>query len=102
MAKRKLKPMTTEQLAKHVADDIATWTPDQKAHLRAKLKTEARQVQHKIKPSDLEVEAARLRAEGKMPSLEQILNAVAETRNKYADKIRAARKHRGAELKRVN
>ena len=40
---------------------------------------------------DLRREAAALVAEGKMPSLEAVLKAVAESREKYADKIKAAR-----------
>ena len=52
----------------------------------------------KIKPSNLEAEAVRLHQEGKMPSLEQVLAAVAETRQKYADKIREARQpHAGTD-----
>ena len=53
--------------------------------------TERSETEQKIKPSDLEAEAARLHQAGKMPSLEQVLAAVAETRSKYADKIREAR-----------
>ena len=45
----------------------------------------------KIKPSDLEQQARELHAQGKMPSLEEVLKAVAETRAKYADQIKAAR-----------
>jgi hypothetical protein len=37
MKRKQTKSVTTEQLAKQVADDIATWTPDQKAHARAKI-----------------------------------------------------------------
>ena len=51
----------------------------------------------KIKPSDLESQAQELRDTGKMPKLEDLLKAVAETRQEYADKIVAARnqKHSG-------
>lgn len=53
----------------------------------------------KIKPSDLQAEAQRLLAAGKMPKLDDLLSAVGETRKKYADKIAAARNepHAGAE-----
>jgi len=46
----------------------------------------------KIKPSELEAEAQRLIREGKMPSLEELLHAIAETRAKYAPLMLAARK----------
>lgn len=45
----------------------------------------------KIKPSDLEAQAAELRESGKMPKLEEVLQAVAESREKYANKIIQAR-----------
>ena len=45
----------------------------------------------KFGPSDFQAEVERLRAAGKLPTLEQVLDAVAETRRKYADKIRKAR-----------
>jgi len=46
----------------------------------------------KIKPSGLEAEAQRLIDAGQMPSLEELLQAIAETRAKYAPLIHAARK----------
>ena len=49
----------------------------------------------KMLPADyrrLGQEAARLVAEGKMPTLEQVQAAVAETRAKYVPLISAARK----------
>ena len=45
-----------------------------------------------IKPSDLEREARRLVASGQMPSLETLLQAIAETTAEYRDKILAARR----------
>jgi hypothetical protein len=45
----------------------------------------------KIRPSDLEAAANELHASGKMPPLEDVLKAVAEAREKYSDKIKAAR-----------
>ena len=45
-----------------------------------------------IKVSDLRAEAQRLIETGQMPKFEQVLEAVAEARKKYADQIRAARK----------
>jgi hypothetical protein len=45
----------------------------------------------KIRPSDLAAQAAELHRTGKMPKLEDVLQAVAEARGKYADKIKAAR-----------
>lgn len=44
-----------------------------------------------IKPSDLQRQAQELQAAGKMPSIQDVLKAVAESREKYADKIKAAR-----------
>lgn len=45
----------------------------------------------KIKASEIQAEADRLAKSGQMPSLEDVLKAVAESRGKYADKIKAAR-----------
>lgn len=55
--------------------------------------------EQKIKPSDLEKQAMELHQQGKMPPLEDVLAAVAEAREKYADKILEARKqsHAGAD-----
>jgi hypothetical protein len=44
--------------------------------------------------SQLEAEAQRLIREGKMPSLEKLLQAIAETRAEYRHKILAAQKQR--------
>ena len=43
-----------------------------------------------IKPSDLKQQAKQLIAAGKMPNLEDLLGAVAETRASYKPKIEAA------------
>jgi|SRR5579859_1336307 len=43
-------------------------------------------------PSDLRAEAQRLICTGQMPSLDELLNAVAKTRSKYHNQIIAARK----------
>jgi hypothetical protein len=40
-------------------------------------------MEKKLKPSDLEVEAQRLIDDGKMPSLETLLAAIADTRKEY-------------------
>lgn len=45
----------------------------------------------KIKSSDLEAETQRLIEFGQMPSLDQVLAAVAEARHKYASLIVKAR-----------
>ena len=47
---------------------------------------------NKIGPSDFKAEAERLHAAGKLPSLEELLGAVHETRKEYAPKILNARK----------
>jgi hypothetical protein len=51
-----------------------------------------------IKDSDLEKQAEELIKAGKMPKLEDLLAAVGDSRQKYADKIVAARNenHAGA------
>jgi hypothetical protein len=45
-----------------------------------------------IKSSDLKKQAEELHAAGKMPSLEDVLQAVASIRGKYRDQILEARK----------
>lgn len=45
----------------------------------------------KITPSDLRSQAQDLISAGKMPSLEDVLDAVATARTKYAPQIREAR-----------
>jgi hypothetical protein len=49
----------------------------------------------KVGPSDFRAEAQRLHAAGKLPSLEDLLSAVHETRKEYAPKILEARKQGG-------
>jgi hypothetical protein len=51
-----------------------------------------------IKPSELEAQAEELSKSGKMPTLDEVLSAVVEAREKYADKIKQARQedHVGA------
>jgi len=46
----------------------------------------------KMKPSDLRAEAEHLIRKGTMPSLDRLLDAVAETRLRFKPKIRLARK----------
>jgi hypothetical protein len=43
-------------------------------------------------PSDLRAEAQRLICTGQMPSLDELLKAIAKTRRKYRDQIIEARK----------
>jgi hypothetical protein len=45
----------------------------------------------KLGPTELRAEIVRLHRAAEMPTLEQVLSAVAEARILYADKIRAAR-----------
>ncbi len=49
----------------------------------------------KFGPSDFQREVERLKAEGKFPSLEELLSAVAATRREFVPKILAARKKGG-------
>jgi hypothetical protein len=46
----------------------------------------------KMGPTEMRAEIIRLRREGKMPSLEELLKAVAETRAEYREKILSARR----------
>lgn len=48
-------------------------------------------MEKQIKPSDLQAEAQRLIKEGKMPSLETLMNTVSDVRQKYRPKIAEAR-----------
>jgi hypothetical protein len=52
-------------------------------------------MEKKFTPSDFKAEVERLQAAGKMPKLEDLLDAVAEARSKYAPKILKARKTEG-------
>lgn len=64
-----------------------------------KTKTAFEVSQPKIGPSQFKAEIERLQREGKMPSLEEVLAAVANVRAEFAPKILAARrgkKERGA------
>jgi hypothetical protein len=45
-----------------------------------------------ISPSDLRTGAQKLISEGRMPKLQQLLAAIAEVRQKYGPKLKAARK----------
>jgi hypothetical protein len=46
----------------------------------------------KLGPTQFQAEVERLQASGRMPSLEKLLAAVADTRGEYREKILAARK----------
>jgi len=46
----------------------------------------------KIGPTQFKAEVERLQREGRMPSLEAVLQAVAEARAEYREKILAARR----------
>jgi hypothetical protein len=46
-----------------------------------------RKADKKITPSDLRAQAQQLIGSGRMPSLDNLLNAVAETRRKYVPKL---------------
>ena len=52
-----------------------------------------------IAPSDLKKSAAELVNQGKMPSLDDLLSAVGDTRKKYSQKIIDARHNIGPESK---
>jgi hypothetical protein len=46
----------------------------------------------RLGPSDFKAEIERMIRAGTMPSLEEVLNAVSEARDKFAEKILEARK----------
>jgi hypothetical protein len=49
----------------------------------------------KFGPTQFKAEVEKLRLEGRMPTLEQLLRAIAEVREIYRPKILAARKKAG-------
>jgi hypothetical protein len=49
-------------------------------------------MEKKLGPTEFKAEAERLHAAGKMPKLEDLLAAVADSRTEYAPKILEARK----------
>jgi hypothetical protein len=49
------------------------------------------EMEKKIKPSDLDLEAQRLIDDGKMPTLETLLAVIADVRQNYREKILLAR-----------
>jgi len=49
----------------------------------------------KIKPSDLRRQAAAMIRDGSMPSLDAVLQAVADAREKYSAEIKGSRNRRG-------
>ena len=48
----------------------------------------------KVGPTDFRKEVEKLQREGRMPTLEAVLEAVASARTEYRDKILAARNRR--------
>jgi hypothetical protein len=50
----------------------------------------------KLGPSDFQKEVERLKAEGKMPTLEELLEVIGEVRKQYRPKILPARKKKSA------
>ena len=50
----------------------------------------------KLSPSDFQEEVERLKTEQKMPTLEELLEVIAEVRKEYRPKILAARKKESA------
>jgi hypothetical protein len=50
----------------------------------------------KIGPTDFQREVEKLQREGRMPSLERLLEVIGETRKEYVPKILAARKRKGS------
>ena len=53
----------------------------------------------KLGPSDFRKEVERLKAEQKMPTLEELLEVIGEVRKEYRPKILAARKKKSARSK---
>jgi hypothetical protein len=54
-----------------------------------------RALMKKIKPSDLRRQAERMLREGSMPSLDTVLQAVADAREEYSAEIKGSRNRRG-------
>ena len=48
----------------------------------------------KLGPTQFKLEVEKLQREGRMPTLDQLLQAIGETRAEYREKILAARKSR--------
>jgi hypothetical protein len=57
--------------------------------------------QNKVGPADFAAEIERLRAAGKLPMLEEVLDAVADAREKFAPRILKARQSSDSEPDRV-
>jgi hypothetical protein len=55
----------------------------------------------KVGPSDFEAEIERLKAAGKLPTLDEVLDAVADTRQKFESKILKTRQSSASESDRV-
>ena len=49
-------------------------------------------MEKKLGPTELQAEIERLKAAGQFPALDDVLNAVGDTRSKYRDKILEAQK----------
>jgi hypothetical protein len=56
------------------------------------MKAKKRMNEPKMGPTEFVAEVERLKAEGKFPSLETLLAAIAETRREFVPKILAARR----------
>jgi hypothetical protein len=57
-------------------------------------------VEKKVGPTDFAAEVERLKAAGKLPTLEELLDAVAETRHEFAPKIVKARQSVDSDVER--
>jgi hypothetical protein len=56
----------------------------------------AARTEQKLGPTQFQEEVERLKREGKMPSLEAVLAAIAEVRQEYVPRILAARRQHRA------
>jgi hypothetical protein len=82
------KSLTTEQLGRKIARDVKRMSEEEKAEVRKHLDRE-------LGPAKFKTEVKRLIEQDQMPTLDQLLNAIAEAREIYQPKILSARKKAG-------
>ena len=97
-----MRELTLDQMGQEISAAIQTLTLVQRKVIGELLLSELRRKhmnEPKMGPTETRAEIIRLHREGKMPSLEEVLEAVAKVRAEFAPKILAARrakKERGA------
>jgi hypothetical protein len=79
------KSVTTEELGRLAAEHVERMSSDEKAKLRARLN-------RAFGTAKFKSEVKRLIEQGRMPTLEEFLKAVTDTRDEYRPLILATRK----------